>query len=123
MLLGLTSLIFALLGHEVNCACYSAHLSARDYKAFEHLFDVFGVKSRITYSTIDDLAKSFVNKAGNLTDALLNFLQNGTGATAVQGGDAASKKVLLIDEVWTMGSRVLHFLPLALRTDCNQKGC
>lgn len=36
--LAVVSIIFALYGFEVNCACYSKYLSERDYNDFLKLF-------------------------------------------------------------------------------------
>ena len=36
--LAVVSIIFALYGFEVNCACYSKYLSERDYNDFLNLF-------------------------------------------------------------------------------------
>ena len=59
--LAVTSCVLALLGFDVDCACYSKYLSNRDYKAFKNIFYDFDVSQRVTYGTYDSLAESFVN--------------------------------------------------------------
>ena len=43
VLAGLSSYL-ALVGYEVNCACYSKYLSSRDGDAFGDLFVMLGIK-------------------------------------------------------------------------------
>ena len=38
VVLAVVSIMFALNGFEVNCACYSKYLSIRDYESFYPLF-------------------------------------------------------------------------------------
>ena len=38
------SCYLALVGFEVNCACFSSYLSCRDNNAFKDLFDLLGIK-------------------------------------------------------------------------------
>lgn len=41
--LAVVSMIFALNGFEVKCACYSKYLSLRDYESFEAMFTALGL--------------------------------------------------------------------------------
>lgn len=41
--LAVVSMIFALNGFEVKCACYSKYLSMRDYESFEPMFKALGL--------------------------------------------------------------------------------
>ena len=41
ILLGMASLIYALLGNQVSCICYSSYLSKRDYDSFQEIFNEF----------------------------------------------------------------------------------
>ena len=59
--LAITSCILALLGFDVNCACYSQYLSKRDHESFESLFRAFGLYENITYGTFNALAEEFIN--------------------------------------------------------------
>ena len=65
-MLGGLSCLLALLGFNVYCACYSKHLSKRDYLAFRELFHDFSVLNRVHYSTLADLAETVINKDGDL---------------------------------------------------------
>ena len=53
--LAIASAVLALIGFDVNCACYSAYLSKRDYKSFEELFQVLGIQQNIHYGTFNQL--------------------------------------------------------------------
>jgi hypothetical protein len=43
VVLAIVSIIFALNGFEVNCACYSKYLSTRDYESFYSLFRLLDI--------------------------------------------------------------------------------
>jgi hypothetical protein len=59
--LAVTSCVLALLGFDVDCACYSDYLSRRDYAAFANIFRAFGLSERISYNTFNALAESVIN--------------------------------------------------------------
>lgn len=53
IILGLLSCLLALLGYEVDVACYSPYLSSRDEKDFSGLFaDLLDRFDMIQYGTI-----------------------------------------------------------------------
>ena len=52
ILAGLSAYL-ALVGFEVNCACYSKYLSERDNTAFKGLFDLLEIKDKVIYNTFD----------------------------------------------------------------------
>jgi preprotein translocase subunit SecA len=62
IVLGVSSIIFALAGCEVYCACYSRYLSERDKKIFEKLFKAFNVEKRIHYGTFNQLCEKIINE-------------------------------------------------------------
>jgi hypothetical protein len=68
ILLGGLSCLLGLLGFNVYCACYSKHLSRRDYNAFRVLFEDLGLLNRVHYSTLAGLAELIINKDGDLRD-------------------------------------------------------
>lgn len=68
ILLGGLSCLLALLGFNVYCACYSKHLSSRDYLAFREIIQDLGLLNRVHYSTLAGLAESIINKDGDLRD-------------------------------------------------------
>lgn len=59
LVLGLLTCLLALVGYNVRVVCYSDYLSTRDEQAFMKLFEDFGVKNRIEYGTLDDIAFAF----------------------------------------------------------------
>jgi len=66
ILLGGLSCLLALLGFNVYCACYSKHLSRRDYLAFHEIFQDFGLLNRIRYSTLADLSEIIIKQDGDV---------------------------------------------------------
>ena len=64
--LAVLSTIFALLGFNVSCACYSKYLSERDFKAFEPLFKSLNISEYIKYGTFNQLCEHFINKHGDI---------------------------------------------------------
>ena len=61
VLLGVSSTILALLGFNVDCACYSAYLSSRDYKSFRPMFEAFKVLHFVSYGTFEKLCEDLIN--------------------------------------------------------------
>ena len=61
VLAGLSSYL-ALVGFEVNCACYSKYLSERDGDAFRDLFNLLKINDKIVYSTFDQICESILSK-------------------------------------------------------------
>ncbi len=56
--LAIVSIVFALYGFEVNCACYSEYLSIRDYTSFEEMFKILGISHLIKYGTFNQLCEN-----------------------------------------------------------------
>jgi preprotein translocase subunit SecA len=61
--LAVLSVIFALYGFDVRCACYSAYLSERDFLAFKTLFDTLELTTHIKYSTFNQICEEEINKS------------------------------------------------------------
>lgn len=61
MILGFASAFLALVGFEVNCACYSRYLSERDYNAFSELFETLQLEDNIHYGTFNKLCERIIN--------------------------------------------------------------
>jgi hypothetical protein len=61
VILGVVSSVFALLGFNVSCACYSEYLSNRDFKSFEGVFELLNVKNYIRYGTFNKLCEYVIN--------------------------------------------------------------
>ena len=98
VILGVLSTVFALLGYEVSCVCYSSYLSHRDFKDFEPVFKEFGIKHLIHYSTISQMCNRILNQDGNVREFTKNFIE---GNPIAQQGAAVNRpnRILLIDEV------------------------
>ncbi|KAL4467243.1 hypothetical protein ABPG72_005868 [Tetrahymena utriculariae] len=96
IILGILSTILALLGYNIKVVCYSYHLSDRDFKDFQNLFDLLKIQENIKYGTFADICEDQINEYGDirqLSQELLNGnLQN------VQS-KKIKQQILLIDEV------------------------
>lgn len=102
IVLGITATVLALLGYQVDCVCYSEHLSYRDFKDFESLFHRFGVSDCITYSTFNRISEAFINKLGSIRDSVASTLVTSPPQLVVRGRSdqqATRPRVILIDEV------------------------
>jgi len=66
IILGLISIIFALLGYEVSVACYSSNLSMRDFESFKCLFNFFGISNSINYGNLYNLSERIINREVDL---------------------------------------------------------
>ena len=76
--LAATSAVLALVGCDVNCACYSQYLSNRDYESFLPLFTAFKVTAYIKYGTFAGLCEDYINKDVDVRRGV---------ETMVEGGD------------------------------------
>lgn len=74
VVLAIVSIIFALNGFEVNCACYSNYLSERDYNDFQKLFNKLGVTEYIKYGTFNELAEYKINRECSIRESILNLV-------------------------------------------------
>jgi hypothetical protein len=86
LVLAVVSAVLALLGAEVHCACYSKHLSARDFKAFENLFIALSVRRYIHYGTFEELSESIINRNAKVRDRVERII---LGAPAMDAPGAA----------------------------------
>jgi hypothetical protein len=106
VVLAITSCIFALLGKDVHCVCYSEYLYKRDQADFKPLFEAFNVERSIKYGTFQDLCESYLNRRGDIRHSVQSIVECPTGQAWCRGGAEPSDfpaddvpKVLLIDEV------------------------
>ncbi|EDQ86076.1 uncharacterized protein MONBRDRAFT_33917 [Monosiga brevicollis MX1] len=105
ILLGFASTLYALLGFEVSCACFSNILSSRDYNDFKDFFDVVQVAGLVKYGPLSELARAELNVNGDIRQALQTLVIDGRlSDPTVRPG--ALPKVLLVDEVDTLLSNV-----------------
>ena len=103
VILAVTSVLLALLGYNVDCACYSSYLSERDFKDFETVFKAFDVLQFIKYGTFGSLCEDVINLNGNLREVVESII---SGQKSKRDRPLASTRprVLLIDEVDTFFS-------------------
>ena len=99
VILAVTSAILALLGCTVNCTCYSEYLSKRDEDAFQDLFDAFGVRDHVTYSTFNALCESYINRDVDVREAVRAFVTGVSAPAHSDPGRGHRPRVLLVDEV------------------------
>ena len=100
--LAITSSIFALLGFDVYCACYSEYLSNRDFESFRTLFEKLEIKSNIHYGTFSKICERVINDQGDLRKAVSELITTGKNEinNNIEIIEIGSKpRILLIDEV------------------------
>jgi len=74
MILGMSSLLFSLLGFRVRCVCYSEYLSQRDHALFKEMFAAFGVSDQIHYSKITTFSEDQTAAKGNIRELSLDLM-------------------------------------------------
>ncbi|CAF3144286.1 unnamed protein product [Rotaria sp. Silwood2] len=100
VVLAITACVFALIGVDVNCSCYSEVLSTRDKQDFATVFQALGIEDRIEYGTFNKLCEQFLNEQCNIREKVSNMIVNNNIAlTTVDTRIRIRPKVLLIDEV------------------------
>ncbi|CAF3955884.1 unnamed protein product [Rotaria sordida] len=102
IILGAIATIFALLGFDVSCVCYSEYLSEKDYIKFLPIFDSLGLLQYIHYGTFNKLYED-IN--GNIRQIVEQFISIGSNNTIRNNQHDERTKILLIDEVDIFFSR------------------
>ena len=100
--LAIVSMVLALHGFNVRCACYSKYLSERDFKSFYKMFDELSLTDSISYGTFNEICEQQINRDGSIRDIVLRLILKGSVAPQIViDRDTASRKpqVLMIDEV------------------------
>jgi len=100
VVLAITSTLLAMMGYNVDCACYSKYLSNRDFVEFKPLFDGFGVTQYISYGTFGQLCEQFINSRGDIRQIVASTV-TGTSRSPKEDKSKGRKRILLIDEVDT----------------------
>eukprot|EP01040_Poterioochromonas_malhamensis_P013407 gene13407-14738_t len=104
--LSVAACIFALLGYDVNVACYSQYLSRRDEEGARALFERFGLNikaedrrdaARVQYGTFQQLAEDFINENGSIRTRI-EYLVRDKQPPKVKS-PKPRPRILLIDEV------------------------
>ena len=102
VILGVTACVFALLGVDVSCSCYSDYLSSRDKSDFNSVFSALGVEERISYGTFNKLCEDLLNQQCNVRETVRDLIENNKSsieAAVTHKKQPVRPKVLLIDEV------------------------
>ncbi|CAF3095788.1 unnamed protein product [Rotaria sp. Silwood2] len=100
VVMAVTACVFALIGVDVNCSCYSEVLSARDKNDFASVFRALEVEERIEYGTFNKLCENLLNERCNVREKVCDMIVNNKSAISIVGTIAYLRhKVLLIDEV------------------------
>ncbi|CAF1204521.1 unnamed protein product [Adineta steineri] len=100
VILAIVACIFALMGFDVNCSCYSEYLSQRDKNDFASLFQALGIDERIEYGTFNRLCENFLNEHCNLREKVREMIMRNKNIIDVSSKKTRMReKVLLIDEV------------------------
>ncbi|CAL6013582.1 Conserved_hypothetical protein [Hexamita inflata] len=98
VILAVTAIVLAIMGFDVNCACYSEYLSQRDYESFTDLFNAFNVRDNIVYGTFNQMCERYINQNGEIRTLTENCILNQkTKSTKAKGNNR--QQILMIDEV------------------------
>ncbi|CAG9315973.1 unnamed protein product [Blepharisma stoltei] len=115
--LAFLSCMLALLGFTVNCACYSEHLSQRDFENFEPLYTALNVSSYIKYGTFNKLCEDEINSNGDIRERVLDLISPRPKCSSnITDNTMKRPKILLIDEVDVFFSKSFYgniYRPLA----------
>lgn len=98
VILGVVATYFGLLGFDVYSICYSSYLSKRDYQDFVDIFEAFGIKEKIVYSTISEMCEITINQTGSVRDLTKSVVESATKPPA-RLKSPNKNRILLIDEV------------------------
>ena len=101
IILGVTAIILAMMGCNVECVCYSEYLSSRDHGVFREIFDDFEVESYIHYGTIRGTCHRILCGEGNLRGLTKDLVWGRLDKEPTPKRSKLQKrmKVLLVDEV------------------------
>jgi len=99
IILGLTSIIFALFGYEVSVACYSSNLSKRDHDSFKEIYDFFGVSNFIYYGNFNCILEKILYKEVNIKNYYKEIIFNKNENILTQFKSSKRFQVMLFDEV------------------------
>ncbi|CAF2074733.1 unnamed protein product, partial [Rotaria magnacalcarata] len=100
VIMAVTACVFALIGVDVSCSCYSEYLSTRDKNDFASVFRALGIDERIEYGTFNKLCENLLNEQCNVREKVRDMiLKNKNAVDIVQQTERIRPKVLLIDEV------------------------
>ena len=100
VVMAIVACVFALMGMNVNCSCYSEYLSTRDKNDFASVFQALGIEDHIEYGTFNKLCENVLNEQCNIREKVRDMIMNNAETIEVaRSTTRARPKVLLIDEV------------------------
>ncbi|CAF0934055.1 unnamed protein product [Adineta steineri] len=100
VVIAVTACVFALMGVDVNCSCYSDVLSKRDMNNFRSVFEAFGIENYIQYGTFNKLCEQLLNEQCDVREKVRDMIENNKTMLPKAEIKAQTRpKVLLIDEV------------------------
>jgi hypothetical protein len=97
VVLASTSSVLALLGCEVNVACYSDYLSTRDGADARPMFELLGVAANIHYGTFNQLCERIIGENGDIRLRVSALIKG--EKESLKKPEKIMPKILLIDEV------------------------
>jgi preprotein translocase subunit SecA len=74
VVLAITACVFALIGLDVHCSCYSEILSMRDKNNFISIFRALEIEERITYDTFNKLCEQLSNEQCNVREKVHDMI-------------------------------------------------
>jgi uncharacterized membrane protein YgcG len=104
IVLAITATVLALVGFDVDIACYSDYLTTRDKGAFQFMFDAFVVEkgvNPIQYNTFKALCENILKSKGDMRELMASTILAKTrpAVPAPRPTKATRPRVLLADEV------------------------
>ncbi|CAF1002734.1 unnamed protein product [Adineta steineri] len=100
VVLAVTACVFALVGVDVNCSCYSEVLSTRDKNDFASVFRALDIEEHIEYGTFNKLCEQLLNEQCDVREKVRDMIATNQNTLAAIDTTARTRpKVLLIDEV------------------------
>lgn len=99
IVLAVTAATLALVGFDVNCACFSEYLGQRDYFTFLPLFNSLEIHHHIHYGTFDKLCENMINENGDIRQLVEKLISNTKDENKNVNSKSKRPKILLIDEV------------------------
>ncbi|KAL4460810.1 hypothetical protein ABPG74_016282 [Tetrahymena malaccensis] len=97
--LGIISTMFALIGFEVDCCCYSQYLSERDYNDFESFFINYSIQKLIQYNTFYKLTEKIINQPNDHRNTFEDYLHSKSSQNYLKNNSQQVKKILIVDEL------------------------
>jgi energy-coupling factor transporter ATP-binding protein EcfA2 len=111
VVLACVAAVIALLGFDVDIACYSKYLSDRDAEAFKFMFEDCGIQDRIFYGTFKELGERLLDRHKTLRPLVSAVIKSKVAeANGLRNNTPhfSRDKILLIDEVDVLFSKSFY---------------